>query len=144
MKGYKIDFTTNTLVMNYKFSAAAQVFGSAENKLMRNIQKAFPQLSVAVRPGRVVKTTAKNKRLTYTNMETYISQFKNADELLRNFNVVKALSKPLASPYAFVSDWFVAQFPNYKEVPTFTDGSLTLTPIPLPTTDGYKQKDLAS
>lgn len=144
MKGYKIDFTTNTLILNYKFSAAAQSFGSAENNLLREIQSAFPQLSVSVRPGRVVKTTAKNKRLTYANMETYIRQYKNAEELLYIFDTVKGLSKPLASPYAYVSDWFVAQFPNYKEVPTFTDGTLTLSPIPIPSTSEYKQKGEAA
>ena len=33
-KGCKIDFTTNTLVMNYKFHSASQEYGTPENKLV--------------------------------------------------------------------------------------------------------------
>ena len=48
-----------------------------------------------------------------------MSVFKNADELLAQFKVVKECSKQQPSPYKFVKDWFEDQFPKYKELPDF-------------------------
>ena len=50
-KGYKIDFTSNTLVMNYKFHAASQEYGTPENKLVKEILNDFPALIVVVKAG---------------------------------------------------------------------------------------------
>lgn len=62
-KGYKIDFSSNTLIMNYKFHSASQEYGTTENKLVKKILKDFPTLTVIVKAGREVKTPNKNKRL---------------------------------------------------------------------------------
>ncbi len=138
--GYKIDFTTNTLTMNYKFHAASQEYGTDENKLVKKILKDFPSLSVVVKAGREVKTPNKNKRLTYDNMKKHIQAYDNSEELLEVFETVKALSKTAASPYKFVSDWFVAQFPDYNKAPAFKDGKLTVLPVKVPDIKEYKIK----
>jgi len=142
-KGCKIDFTTNTLVMNYKFHSASQEYGTPENKLVKEILSDFPTLVVVVKAGREVKTANKNKRLTYANMEKHIKAYDNADELLEVFETVKALSQTVASPYKFVSDWFVEQFPNYDKAPTFKDGKLTVLPVKAPDIKEYKIKKTA-
>ena len=142
-KGYKIDFTNNTLVMNYKFHSASQEYGTPENKLVKKILKDFPSLSVVVKAGREVKTPSKNKRLTYANMEKHIMAYDNATELLDVFETVKALSQTVASPYKFVSDWFVEQFPSYDKAPTFKDGKLTVLPVKAPDIKEYKIKKTA-
>ena len=142
-KGYKIDFTNNTLVMNYKFHSASQEYGTPENKLVKKILKDFPSLSVVVKAGREVKTPSKNKRLTYANMEKHIKAYDNAEELLEVFETVKALSKAVASPYKFVTDWFVEQFPSYDKAPTFKDGKLTVLPVKTPDIKEYKIKKTA-
>lgn len=142
-KGYKIDFTNNTLVMNYKFHSASQEYGTPENKLVKKILKDFPSLSVVVKAGREVKTPSKNKRLTYANMEKHIKAYDNAEELLNVFETVKALSKAVASPYKFVADWFVEQFPSYDKAPTFKDGKLTVLPVKAPDIKEYKIKKTA-
>ncbi len=142
-KGCKIDFTTNTLVMNYKFHSASQEYGTPENKLVKEILSDFPTLVVVVKAGREVKTANKNKRLTYANMEKHIKAYDNADELLDVFETVKALSQTVASPYKFVSDWFVEQFPNYDKAPTFKDGKLTVLPVKTPDIKEYKIKKTA-
>ena len=139
-KGYKINFATNTLVMNYKFYAASQEYGTDENKLVKAILADFPTLTVIVKAGRDVKTTNKNKRLTYENMEKHIRVYENADELLEVFETVKAASAALASPYKYVADWFKAQFPNYKNAVVFNDGKLTVAPVKKPDIIQYKQK----
>ena len=141
--GYKIDFENNTLVMNYKFYTASQEYGTAQNKLVKNIMKDFPSLAVVVKSGRETKTPNKNKRLTYANMEKHIAVYENADELMEVFESVKALSATVASPYKYVSDWFVAQFPDYRETPSFKDGKLTALPVEAPDIKEYKVKKSA-
>ena len=126
--GYKIDFTTNTLIMNYKFHAASQQYGSPEYKLVKSITKDFPDISISVQAGREVTTANKNKRMTYENMKKHIAAYDNSEELLEVFETVKALSKPLANPHKFVADWFRMQFPDYAAVPTFKENKLFVEP----------------
>ena len=138
--GYKIDFTTNTLTMNYKFNAASQEYGTEENKLVKEILNDFPSLTVVVKAGREVKTPNKNKRLTYDNMKKHIAAYENSSELLDVFDTFEALSKTAASPYKFVADWFVAQFPDYNKAPAFKDGKLIVLPVKIPDIKDYKIK----
>ena len=142
-KGYKINFATNTLVMNYKFYAASQEYGTDENNLVKAILADFPTLTVVVKAGRDVKTANKNKRLTYANMEKHISAYENSAELLDVFETVKALSKTAASPYKYVTDWFVVQFPDYKKAPVFKEEKLSVPPVKVPDIKEYKIKKVA-
>ena len=85
-RGYKINFATNTLTLNYKFADAAfNDYGSPEYERMKAILTDFPQLKVVVEAGRKITTTRETKRLTYKNMEAYMEQFDNSDELLNMF-----------------------------------------------------------
>lgn len=141
VKGYKIDFCTNTLIMNYKFAnAALNDYGSPEYERMKSILADFPNMQVIVKAGRKVTTTRPNKRLTYANMETYIKAYDNATELLEVFETVKNLSKPLASPYKYVVDWFTAQFPNYNKISFPQNEKPTILPVSPPDKSDYKNK----
>ena len=139
-EGYKILFDTNTVIMNYKFAAAAAKYGTKENKLLKNIRNDFPGMTEVVMAGRVQTSAKANHRLTYENMEKHIRVYNNADELLDVFETVKMLSAPLASPYKYVSDWFKAQFPDYNKVPLFKDSELSVLPVAAPDTKEYKQR----
>ena len=119
LKGYKIDFTTNTIIMNYKFAEAVGKYGTPENKLYASIIKDFPNLRMSVQSGRVQTTPRYNKRLTYENIETYIKCHENSEVILSRFETVKEMSKTMRSPYKYVCDWFFEQFPNFKETPKF-------------------------
>ena len=142
LKGYKIDFVKNTLTLNYKFADKAfNDYGSPEYRRMKDILADFPQLKVIVEAGRKITTTRKTKRLTYDNMKTYIEQFDNAEELKAMFEKVQLMSKPLASPYKYVQDWFKAQFPNYKECPTPGKVNQKVGVVDAPDTSNYKPKD---
>ena len=138
--GYKIVFATNTVVMNYKFAAAAAQYGTPEYKLMKKIRRDFPGMTEQVVSGREKKTAAPNTRLTYENMEIHIGAYENADELLEVFKTVKALSKACASPYKYVADWFKAQFPDYNKAVLFDQGTLSVAPVKAPAVIEYKQK----
>ena len=139
-EGYKILFDTNTVIMNYKFAAAAAKYGTKENRIIRNIRHDFPGMTEIVVAGRVQTTAKANHRLTYENMETHIKAYENADSLMDVFETVKAVSVTVASPYKYVSDWFKAQFPDYRTAPMLKDGSLTVVPVAAPETKEYKQK----
>lgn len=122
VRGYRIDFSCDTVYLNYTFAAAAERdFLSSEAKRLREIKEAFPAFKVVVKAGREITTTRRTKRLTYENMEEYISTFDNADELLAEFEITKKQSKSSPSPYKFVRDWFEARFPNYKTASVFTE-----------------------
>ena len=139
-EGYKILFNDNTVIMNYKFAAAAAKYGTKENRIIRNIRHDFPGMTEVVISGREQATAKANHRLTYENMEKYIRVHENADELLDVFATVKAASSALASPYKYVCDWFKAQFPDYNTPPAFKDGKLTVIPKEAPDITKYKQK----
>jgi hypothetical protein len=139
-EGYKILFNENTVIMNYKFAAAAAKYGTKENVLMKNIRADFPGMAEVIISGHEQESAKTNHRLTYENMEKYIRVHENADELLEVFATVKTASVALASPYKYVCDWFKAQFPNYKKSVVFKDGSLTVAPITAPKLIEYKQK----
>ena len=142
-EGYKILFNENTVIMNHKFAAAAAKYGTKENKLMKNIREDFPGMVEVIVSGRECDKAKPNSRLTYDNMKKHIAAYDNSAELMEVFETVKALSKPAASPYKFVADWFVAQFPNYDKAPTFKDGKLTVLPIKAPDIKEYKIKKSA-
>ena len=141
VKGYKINFATDTITMNYKFTAAARQYGTPEYNILKAIKADFPYLKEVVEAGRKVKSVRPNKRLTYENMEQHIAAYENAKELLATFERVKALSKPMKSPYCYVREWFLLQFPNYKESPTFQNGKLTVSVIVPPDTASIERKD---
>lgn len=123
--GYKIDFTKNVVYMNYKFASASMEFGTTEYKLIQEILKDFPQMKLVTRAGRTVKTCNANKRLTYANMERYIRVQEDAEKLMIAFEIAKEESQKQASPYAFVRNWFVNQFPDYQKCKVF-DGEKTV------------------
>ena len=140
-RGYKIDFATNTLTLNYKFADAAyNDYGSPEYNRMKAILADFPQLKVVVEAGRKITTTRETKRMTYKNMETYMEQFDNSEELLTMFSKVKKMSKPLASPYKYVSDWFEAQFPDFRDCPNLEAEDKEVEVMDAPNTDNYELK----
>ena len=119
MMNYKIDFVNNTLTMSKSFEEALNNPASEVYKLWKQLRADFPGLTIIRKTRRAPKKARPNKNLTYKHMEQYMSVFKNADELLAQFDAVKRCSLAQNNPYKFVLDWFKNQFPNYKEQPDF-------------------------
>lgn len=142
VKGYKIDFSDNTITMNYKFYKNAQDITSKEYKLLKSIKEDFPSITLQVEAGRKVTTTQKNKRFTYENMLRHMKSYKNSDDLIKMFETVKELSMPLASPYKYVCDWFNTQFPNYKDCMVSLESTGKSVPVvSAPSLEKYAQKE---
>ena len=142
LKGYKINYSTNTISMNYKFAKAAQDFGSPEYELLKAIKSDFPMMSTIIEAGRKITTTNIHKRLTYANMLEHMSAYRNSEELIERFETAKKLSKPLASPYKYVCDWFDAQFPNFRDVnSSIYDASIGIKLVDLPDVNKYESNN---
>ena len=139
-EGYKILFDTNTVIMNYKFAAAAAKYGTRENRLLKDIRNDFPGMKEVVVSGRECDKAKPNHHLTYKHMEEYIECYENAEELKAVFETVKATSVVLANPYKYVSDWFKVQFPDYNKKIVFKDGKLVAVPKKAPDITKYKMK----
>ena len=140
--GYKIDFVNNTITVNYKFAAAINEYGSKEYRIYKGLKRDFPYFTTVIESGRKQTTPRYNKRFTYENMEKYIlAVCENTNEILQQFETVKEKSKILASPYKYVSDWFKAQFPDYKEIPEATVTKKVVSIQAEPNSDIYKQKE---
>ena len=140
-EGYKILFSTNTIIMNYKFAAAAAKYGTNEYNILKDIRADFPNMAEVVMSGREKKKARKNSRVTYENMKKHISVYKNSEELMNQFELIKAASKPCASPYKYVYDWFVKQFPHYNDSSLCNFENQVLSITPAPNTDEYKLRE---
>jgi len=142
LKGYKINYSTNTIIMNYKFAKSAQDFGSPEYNLFKSLKADFPMMIAVVEAGRKIDTTRLTKRLTYVNIEEHIKAYANANELLENFELAKQLSQPLASPYKYVCDWFYSQFPEYRDSTQSIQSALNgVKVVGLPDITKYETKE---
>lgn len=140
VKGYRVDFRTNSLIVNLKFNEASNKYGSPEYELVKKIREDFPTLKTIVKKGREQKSAHSRRRLTYANMKKHMEAYENSDELLTVFERVKMLSKPLASPYAYVADWFEAQFKDYKNVNESAKNNVVPL-ISIPNPKDYNQKE---
>ena len=132
MTGIKVDYINKKIILTKAYVKAMENLSSEEFNTFCALTERFPKFEVLGRTHRRPNKPNKNKNLTYEKMERYIRVFDNADELLTDFYVALEQSKVQPSPYHFVRDWFVRQFPNYKEIPTRENGMLIADPI------GYK------
>ncbi len=131
MKKYKIDHINHSIQLTKAFEEAAARCGSEEYELLRKLRDDFPEMKIVRKPRRTQKKAEPNRNLSYANMELYMSVFANAEELQAQFEIVKAMSKGQPSPYKYVKDWFVRQFPDYRELPDFSGEKLNLTVLPV-------------
>ncbi len=112
---YNFDVFTNTLTVSRIFEKYASIPGSAEQKMM---SKYFAIYGEAL----VIKRYAKHKArdgVSFTQMENYIKNTRDAAIMLKQFETVKELSVGRKNPYKYVREWFNDNYPNYSEQPEF-------------------------
>jgi len=124
MTNYKFDFNTQTLTITKDFAKNMMNPTSTEYQIYIQLRKDFPNFQMKERTTNRKKPNP-YKGLTFEKMENYISLHENAKELLTLFNAVKAAGDSQNNKMKYVADWFMAQFPNYKEMPLFNkDGKI--------------------
>ena len=125
MTGYKINFAANTITITQAFVQKANKINTDEYNLLKQIKADHPKMAILHNSRRRATKANSNKRLSYSNMERYINTYANADELMTVFERVKGKSTIQGNPYAYVKKWFIDQFPNYKELPSINETSVT-------------------
>ena len=134
MKNYKIDFAANTMTITKDFAIAASDPTTPEFEILAKFKAAYPGMKIVhktCRPSKSKKARA-DKGLTYERMERYIRLHENSDELIENFEMVKALAAQQKNSYLFTKNWFMQQFPDYGELPTINHGKIYVLPIAVP------------
>lgn len=132
MKDYKMNLATNTLTISREFARkATESPNSRECQIITHCRSLCPNLKIAYYTRKNSKTKAYNS-LTYKKMEDYIKLYDNADELLKMFTLVKAVSKIQKNKFKYVYNWFIAQFPNYTELPNIRNGKLYTSIVEIP------------
>ena len=114
MNSYKIDFINNTMTITKTFERAANNPYSEEYKLVQKIRADFPTMQLVRKASTAAKRPNPFKGLTYAAMERYILS-KGNDDLMREFEMVRASSMFENNHYLLVRKWFVQRFPEYME-----------------------------
>ena len=115
MKGYKVDFAKETIVVTKKFMEEASVINSAAFKEMLTLRKLGMAIVV-----REVKPRKKNT-ITFAQMIQYISLVEHSDAYLAEFNVIRAEAGSKNARYNRVLKWFLKTFPNFYELPALNE-----------------------
>ncbi|MCL2375612.1 MAG: hypothetical protein FWC82_03730 [Firmicutes bacterium] len=131
MEKYKINFATETVTISQDFAKKANVITTEEYEFLRKLTTDYPNMKVIYKKHRSPKKSNSNKGLTYDNMRRYMNTFDNSDELTEMFLKVIEKSAPQKNKYQYIKKWFLAQFPNYREIPPYDSPSQIIRLIPL-------------
>lgn len=127
MKGYTIDFTTNTVVITKMFAKKAAEYGSEEFKMMNELSRN----GFNIRNLTHAKSKGKDRREkpSYKRMIAYISLVEQSEVYLERYNQVYEEAKCHRNPYNRVLSWFNQTFPNYGNLPELDDnGKVIVVP----------------
>ena len=108
--GYNFNALTNTLTISESFAKKASKVGSPEYRIILKLRRDCPELTIQ----QAEKKEGK-KGLTYSQMEAFIGEHRNAAELKAKFEKVKKLSRIQPMPYKYVKTWFENNFPSIEE-----------------------------
>lgn len=123
---YKIDFATGIVTITKKFHKESQEFGSTAFNMMKELRSMGMQIVVREEKERKACPT----RLTYAQMEIFISCLDDAEKWLPIFEGVKEASVATKNRYNFVRQWFLKNFPDFTEEHSFTeDGKICHAPL---------------
>ena len=137
----KFDWDNNTIIFNLRFSKESKIPGTPEFKRKKELKAEYPEFTFITKSARTKKKARPDKGLSFKHMEEYIGTFQNSEELLLVFEVVKIRARTTASSKKFVTDWFVAQFPNYRDSANIDNSNTIAFPVAIPDTANYKSKE---
>ena len=103
----------NEVLVTKAFEKKARIYGTEEFKKWRELKKEFPEAEMVTKAKREDNRKVKTKNMKYKNMEAYILEQENAEELIKEFEKQIRLSKIQTSPYRAVLAWFCETFKDY-------------------------------
>ena len=116
----RIDPINSTITLSKRFAKAAGKFGTAEYKELRQAMKDHPDYAVVLRTIKKKQDKQSYYNLTYKHMREYITAHIEDEAAcaaaIAAFEKVQALSKIQAGAYAYVKNWFLTTYPDYRNV----------------------------
>jgi len=109
----------DNLVVTKAFEKNARIYGTPEYKMWREIKSDNPNCVMVTKKIKKNPNKKTNKNLTFKNIELYISIQDNSEELFKEYENVRAISKLQKSPYNFIVDWFKKKFEGYDSYEQF-------------------------
>ena len=110
-RNYRFDLMNNTIVFSRKFEAQLNSGDTASRITYLKLQRDFPNMRFNITP----KVKRKSKtQITYKAMRKHIADYQNGLVLTTKFEQVCEVAKGKPSPYNFVRDWFMKNFPDYR------------------------------
>lgn len=103
------------------FAKQARIFGTPEYRMWQDFLKDFPNAKMVVKKAKRKSTQNGFTNLTYENMVEHISGLENADELLIEFNKIKAIAKFKGNPHYYVKKWFIENIVKETDIPNDSD-----------------------
>lgn len=103
-----------------EFAKNARIFGTPEYKVWRAIKQDCPaaeMVSKTIKKNPNKRTSTKN--MTYKHMAIFISQQKDAEKHMKEFEKQVAISKVQTNPYRCVLAWFMQTFKDYDGYKAF-------------------------
>ena len=114
----------NNIQVTKAFAKQARIFGTPEYKKWKEVLAENPNAQMVMKKIKKNPEKKTNRNMTYENMELFIKQQENADELLKEFERQKKMSKIKPSPYAAVLEWFEDMFEDSTDYqPLFAEMS---------------------
>lgn len=115
MKNIKFDYITNTITVTKAFYKAAQNYGTEEQVTMTKLKREFPDMEIAVRSPKAKRNDSKG--LTYEYMRKFIRKFDRKNAVVFEDVIIHYEEHNNgAAAYRYVKEWFLENYPEYKEV----------------------------
>ena len=114
--GYSFDPITNVVTCSESFLKKASRLNSPEYNVLKQFRAEIPGLKIEKGEK---KSGNRPLNITFAKMEEYIKNCRDGETRLEAFKKVKSLSKIQSSPYQYVRTWFLDNYANYSEQPTF-------------------------
>ena len=122
MKKNEIIYVNDTTAMVTKaFEKKSCIFGTEEFKLWREYKKEFPDAKMTTKSIKKNPDRKTNRNLTYKNMEKFLCTLPDAENLVKQFKVIKTRSCTQNYPYRFVLDWFEEKVSGYESYGSFVE-----------------------
>lgn len=110
-----ITLDDNKAQVSKTFAKRAVIFGTEEYKLWREYKKDFPAAEMITKTIKRNPTKKTNKNMTYENMEIFMKELSDCENIKKEYERIKELAKVSPSPYRVVLTWFENKFKDTEE-----------------------------
>lgn len=128
----KIDYSANIILVTKGFLQQAEIFGTDEYKILKQIRKDYPSMMVVAKTVRSGNRKSDTKGLTYKYMRRFIAimdaqNLPTFDKVMLHYELHEENN---TSVYHLVKDWFLENYPHHKEMIVAAAPQRKLSPLP--------------